>query len=319
MPELAVFIISLAAIIFGADWLGNSAIYIAKQLSLPRILIGATIVSLATTIPEIVIAAISGVSGVPELGISTAFGSPIVNIGLIFGILLLFSKAEVDKTAYIRTIQFFLVILAFVFLFSFGGTISQFSGVVLIILGIVYLMIEFVIGRHEENFLESIETRFERLKNFFASRKNYHQIFYLIAGGLLLFGGGHFLVGSGVILADVLGVPQIIIGLLVIAFGTSLPEAFIAISSIVKNRPQVSTGNLFGASILDLTIAVGAASVFGGVNIDAGGLYLTIGTTAVLATISLFSIFGKISPKILGGLLIIIYFVFVAWFAGLEF
>jgi len=319
MPEFIVFAVSLTAMLFGADWLGNAATYIAKKLSLPRILIGATIVSLATTIPEIVIATISGASDVPSLGIGTAFGSPIVNIGLIFGILLLFSKIEINKAAYIRTIQFLLIVLALVFIFSVGGHLSQLAGAVLITFGFAYLVVEFVIGKHEESFLESLETRFTRLINFFSARENYHQIFYLITGSLLLFGGGYFLVGSATALADILGVPQIIIGVLAIAFGTSLPEAFTAINSIIRKRLQLAAGNLFGASILDLTIAAGVASVFGGASIDTRGLYLTVTTTAVITLIGLFSIFGKISPKILGGLLIIVYFVFVFWFAGLEF
>ena len=318
MPEFIVFIISLAAVIFGADWLGNAATYIAKRLALPRILIGATIVSLATTIPEIAIAAVSGVSGEPDIGIGTALGSPIVNIGLIFGLLLLFSRAEINKTAYVRTIQFLLVILGLVFLFSVGGTLVPFAGAVLIIIGILYLGVEFIIGRHEESYLESFETRFSRLINFFSSRRNYHQILYLFAGCLLLFGGAYFLVGSSLILADILGAPQIIIGVLAIAFGTSLPEAFTALNSIVKKRPALSAGNLFGASVLDLTIATGAASVFGRVNIDSEGLYLTTATTAVLAGLSLFSIFGKVSPRILGSLLIVTYVAFVFLFAVLE-
>ena len=93
MGELIVFIVSLFAVIIGVDWLGNSATYFAKKLSVSKILIGATIVSVATTGPEIAIAIFSGISGQPSIGAGVALGSPLINIGLILSLLFIFSKA----------------------------------------------------------------------------------------------------------------------------------------------------------------------------------------------------------------------------------
>ena len=166
--------------------------------------------------------------------------------------------------------------------------------------------------------MERLETRFERLKHFFTDGKHYQQIFFLVVGTLLLLLGAHFLVDSAVVLAGIFGVPQIVIGTLVVALGTSLPEAFTAIVSIVKKRTQVAVGNLFGASILDLTLGLGVGSVFGGVKIDPAGSYLTVGAIGVLSLLTLFSIFGKISPRLLGGALVAIYLLFIVWFASVE-
>lgn len=315
MPELIVFVISIVAVVVGADWLGNAATHIARGFSLPRVLIGATIVSLATTLPEIVIAAVSGIEGSPAIGLGTVFGSPIANIGLIFGILLFFSKASIEKAYFFRTIQFFLIVLALVFIFSLGGHITPISSMVLIIFGIIYLLFQLVIGKQEESLLERVESRFESMRKFFLDRSNYHQIGYLVFGGFLLLVGAHFLVNSAVTLASFLGIPSLVIGLVIIAFGTSIPELFTTINSIIRDRSSLSAGNLFGASVLDLSFALGLAGIFDGVRIPTADLYVTIGTLAALSSVSLLYIFGKVPPKILGLLLIGTYLVFLIWIA----
>ena len=128
--------------------------------------------------------------------------------------------------------------------------------------------------------------------------------------------GGHFLVDSAVLLAGTLKIPQLVIGLVAVAFGTSLPEAFTAINSIIRKRLEMSAGNLFGASVLDLTIALGFGSVLDGAKFDSATLYFTIGAIAALSVIGLFAVSQKISLKLLGGISIIIYVVFVGIFAS---
>ncbi len=318
MPEFIVFIIAIGAVIVGADWLGNAAVHIATKLSIPRVVIGATIISLATTLPEIVIATVSGIEGSPEVGLGTVFGSPFVNIGLIFGIMLLFSKPEVNKAYFSRTIQFFLITIAVVFAIALSGKISLLFSVVLIILGVLYLITQSIIGKQEESIFEKMQHRLERLASFFSRENGFQQIFYLVVGAILLVLGAHFLVGSAVALASLLNISSIIVGVVIIALGTSLPEAFTTINSIIRNRTSLSTGNLFGASILNLTFALGLGSLFNGAHIEPTSLYLIIGSLAILAIVSLAYVYEKVNPKILGVSLITIYLVFVVWFSNLE-
>jgi cation:H+ antiporter len=317
MPELIIFAISITAVIIGADWLGNSATHIAKRFSLPKVIIGATIVSLATTLPEIVIAGVSGWEGSPEVGLGTVFGSPLVNIGLIFGIFLLLSKPSFDKAYYLRTVKFFVLTLFLVLILSFGGNVSPVSGFILIFFGVIYLVIQTMIGKQEESLLEQIENRFENLKDFFTQRENYHQIFYLIIGSILLVFGAYFLVGSAVSLAEILSVPQVVIGFVIIAFGTSIPELFTTLNSIIKNRVGIGAGNLFGASVLDLTFALGLGSIFNGSNLPSTDIYLAIASLAIISLISLFYVLERVSPRILGSTLIIIYVVALISFSNL--
>ena len=317
MPEIVVFVISLTAVIFGADWLGNAAVHISQRLYLPRIIVGATFVSVATTLPEISIGAFSAVQNQASIGIGTVFGSPITNIGLVLGILFLFSKTKMQEAYFVRTVQIFLAVLVLVFLVSVSGTISPFSGIILILFGIAYLVIEVVISRHEEDVIERIEHRFERLRDYFLNKNNFDQLFYLLAGTTLLLIGAHFLISSVTAITATFGIPQVVIGAILIAFGTSLPEIITAVNSIIKRRENLSVGNLFGASILDLTFALGLISILGTAKIDTSALYLVISTAAVLAIFSLVPVFGKISPKIAGLILIAIYLGFLVWFSGL--
>lgn len=318
MPEIVVFLVSLTAIVFGADWLGNAAVHLSHRLYLPKVLVGATFISVATTLPEIVIAGFSGASGQPALGIGTVFGSPIANIGLILGILLLFSKVRLQDPHYVRTIQIFLAVLVIVFLVSITGNLTPLVGIVLIIFGILYLIIEFIVSKHEMGTVEKVESRFERFKDYFTDGNNYHQIFYLLTGSLLLFFGARFLIDSAAAITAIFGIPQIVIGLVIIAFGTSLPEGVTAINSIVRKRKELSAGNLFGASILNLTIALGVLSLFGNAEIDRPALFLTIGIVSILSIFSLVPVLGKVSPRILGVASIVIYVIFIVWFANIE-
>jgi len=318
MPELIVFVISISAVIIGAEWLGNASTFIAARLAIPRVIIGATVVSLATTLPEITISALSSAEGSPEVGLGTVFGSPFVNIGLIFGLLLLFSKPEINKAYFSRTIQFFLIAIFLVFLAFLGKNISPFFSLFLIFFGVIYLFLQGVIGKHEESMVEKLEHRIVKVINFFSHNGNYSQIVYLVMGSILLVLGAHFLVGSATTLAGILNVPQIVIGVVIIAFGTSLPEAFTTLNSIIRRRSNLSAGNLFGASILDLTIALGLGGIFNSAAINPSALYLTVGGLAIISSVSLLYAFDRISPKLIGGILIASYVFYLIWFSNIE-
>jgi len=223
-----------------------------------------------------------------------------------------------QEAYFVRNVQIFLTTLAVVFLISAFGVIGKIFGVLLILFGAAYLLLESIISKHEESLIEKLEHRFERLKDYFTNGDNYGQIFFLLSGTLLLFVGAYFLIISATALATTLGIPQIVVGTLVIAFGTSLPEIVTSINSIIRRREGLGVGNLFGASILDLTIALGLISVLGSAAIDRPSLYLITATAAVLSIFSLVPVFGKLQPKIAGFVLICIYVGFLVWFTQIE-
>lgn len=318
MPETVVFLASIPAVILGADWLGTSSSRLARKLSIPRILIGSTVISLVTTIPEITISIVSGIKGVPTIGLGASFGSPIVNIGLIFGLLLLLSNTVIPKAYFIRTLQIFLIVLVIIFFLALGGTLSRTVAIFLISGGFIYLLLESLIGKHEETIFGKIGDSFSRFGNLITDGASLIDLVYIFIGGILLYIGAYFLVESTIVMASLFNIPQILIAMVVVSFGTSIPETLTALNSIIRRRADLSVGNLFGASVLDLTLALGFVSIFKGISVDSTTLYTTTGTLAVLSSLSLLLAFGKISPRVIGALLVITYLIFIGFFTSVE-
>src|SRR3989344_2108280 len=131
MPEIIVFIISLAALFKGADLLGSSAVKIASRLGIPKILIGATLVSVATTLPEIFVSFFSGLDKEPDIAIGTILGSPITNLGLIMGLLFIFGRSEPSKGQFTRTINILIFTSLIVLALLFKGQVGQLDSILL--------------------------------------------------------------------------------------------------------------------------------------------------------------------------------------------
>ncbi|OGY23737.1 MAG: hypothetical protein A2Y57_04375 [Candidatus Woykebacteria bacterium RBG_13_40_7b] len=311
MSDLIVFLLSLIAIILGAEWLGASAVEVAKKLNIPKVVIGATLVSVATTLPEISVSFFSGIRNEGVIGLGTVLGSPAANLGLILGLVLLFSAARVNKFYFTRTIYIFIFLTAVVVALGLKGNIDKNGGILLITLGLIYLIFEFIISQKEAGLIESLESRFDKIRSFFSRIDTYKILLYFVLGALLLALGGDYLVKSTISLANFFKIPEIVVSLTVIALGTSLPELATAINSVVKKRISLSIGNLAGASIMDFTVALGAGVIF--YNAPVSKTLLVIASVALfsIAFIALLGILNKIPSKLAGSGLIFIYLLFI--------
>lgn len=318
MPEFIIFIISTAAVIKGADWLGEASVDVAKRLGIPQLLIGATLVSVATTLPETLIAFFAGVASESGISLGTVIGSPVANLGLILGLLFVFGHAKPERGYFIRTLNIFIFLLALVFVLGFGGVITPFGGWVLLALALVYLTLEFFISKSEESFVDQVETRFVKIGEFLNHSSGPKDIIYFILGAIILGVGAKFLVDSATVLATNLNIPTIIIAATVIAFGTSLPELATATHSIIKGRLTLSIGNLVGASVLDFTMALGAGAVINPIIVPREALILSISTLFIISLLSLAAVLTKISVEKVGLALIFIFIVFVLIFVSIE-
>ncbi len=318
MPEIIIFIISIAAVIKGADWLGEASVNVAKRLGLPQLVIGATLVSIATTLPETLISFFAGVASEPGISLGTVIGSPVVNLGLIMGLLFVFGHTRPQRGYFTRTLNIFIFLLALVLVLGFGGVVTPFGGWVLIVLAVVYLVLEFFISKSEESFADQVQTRFEKIRGFLNNSEGPKDIIYFILGAIILGVGAKFSVDSVAILATNLNVPTIIVAATAIAFGTSLPEMATAIHSIVKGRVMLSIGNLAGASVLDLTMALGAGAVVNPMIIPREALLISISTLFIISLLGLATVLTKFSTEKIGLALIFIFIVFVLVFVSVE-
>src|SRR3989344_734841 len=262
MPEIIIFVVALIAAIRGADWVGKASITFAKRLGVSQFIIGVTFVSLATTLPELTVAFISGtINHNPLFGLGNVLGSPIINIGLILGSYFMISKHQPSLGYYSRAINIFIIISVILLIVSFFRPIGGLLSIFLIFFGVAFIVLEFLLSQRTRGLIDGVENRFDKFISFFQLAGNRDVILEFFFGTILLLFGCKFLVDSGVTLANNFGVDSFLISATVLAAGTSLPELVTMITSVVKKRDGISIGNLVGASVIDATIGVGLATI----------------------------------------------------------
>lgn len=250
------FLIGFIMIIKGSDWFIDATIWIAKVLRVPNIIIGATLVSICTTLPEAMVSGSSAVNGNASIAFGNALGSIACNTGFILGLTILLSTPVMKQKKKLRKTGIFLVFLltlltTFAIIF---GEISRITGFMLLGILVLYLY-------HNVKEAKMSNSELEQDKNIEITRsiviKN---IVIFILGIVLTIWGANILVTNGEKIAKMLGVPDIIIGVTLTAFGTSLPELVTAITAIVKKAHDISIGNILGANILNIILVIGLSS-----------------------------------------------------------
>ena len=247
-------------LIKGGDWFVDAASSIAKRFHLPELLIGATVVSIGTTLPEVMTSAASAMTGHGELAYGNAIGSIIWNTSLIAAITVAIKPGKADKKALIFPVCFFFGVAAFYSSLAYvSGEFARWSGIVLLLGFVVYMIINVLNmkkDKPEELPAISEETKTEG-ENVDGSV--FKDILMLVGGALLIALGAHLLVNSATEIAKSLGVPESVIGLTVVALGTSLPELVTAITSLMKGHGALSLGNIIGANIFNLVLVSGVS------------------------------------------------------------
>lgn len=249
------FVIGIIIIIKGGDWFVESAVWVAKVTGIPNVIIGATIISIATTLPEQLVSSIATYQGHYDVALGNALGSVICNLGLVLPISLIFSpKQLVSKSLAIKSI-FMLMAALMLYYFSFDTLITSIEGIILLIFCGFFLILNIIEVRRDEKALN------KKTKDRKTSKKMLHRnILRFLLGALFIVLGARLLVNNGVKLASMLGVSEQIISLTLVAFGTSLPELVTAITSILKKEYGISVGNIIGANILNMLMVVGFSS-----------------------------------------------------------
>lgn len=249
------FIAGLVLLISGGDWFVEGATGIAHRFHVPEILIGATVVSIGTTLPEVMVSATSALSGHGEIAYGNAIGSVICNTALIAAITIAVCPSATDKKALKTPVIFFFIAAAFYMAVAyFTGRFSRGVGVVLLLIFAVYMFLTVrQVKMQPQEALSTAET--EESQN--SAGKD---VFLLILGAVLIAVGANLLVDNGTIIAKELGVPESVIALTFVALGTSLPELVTAITSLAKGHGALSLGNVIGANLFNLVLVSGVSS-----------------------------------------------------------
>ncbi|MGE4282546.1 MAG: calcium/sodium antiporter [Clostridia bacterium] len=273
------FAVGLIFIVKGGDWFIDSASWIAKVTGIPEVLIGATIVSLGTTLPELVVSSTSALQGHTEMAIGNAVGSTICNIGLILGLCNLISPSKINsRTFNIKAIL--MVAYTFIFLIlSFDGQISRTDSAILLICLLFYIMINYLEVYNINTFSSGKKAHKNINRNNIitvTSKEVLINMFQFLLGSFLIVSGAQLLVKYGVLIASILKIPDMIISLTAIALGTSLPELVTSVTALIKGHRNLSVGNIIGANILNISMVLGVSSFFAPLSVPAQTTYLDI-------------------------------------------
>ncbi len=255
------FAVGLVLLIKGGDWFVDGASGIAYRFRIPEVLIGATVVSIGTTLPEVMVSATSAVSGHGEIAYGNAIGSIICNTALIAALTLTVRPARIARGPLVLPIAFFFgaaalyAIVAYVF-----GTFSRLVGIALLLIFAVYMTVTVCRAlKTRAPIPEGIDPT-EPAPEDIRPSPLYKDILFLLLGAALIAVGADLLVDNGTLIAKGLGVPEAVIALTFVALGTSLPELVTAVTALVKGRSALSLGNVIGANLFNLVLVSGVAA-----------------------------------------------------------
>ncbi len=259
--HLAVIAAAFVILFRGADLFVDAAVGISENLHMPRMLVGIVIVGIGTTAPEITVSIISAMRGKSEFALGNALGSVIVDNGVALALAAILAPTLIliDKVIFKRNGYFLMAVACFTYILGFDGLITRFEGILLVLTLIGYWVWMFLAERSDKK---------KRTPPPEADQAGIgRHVFNFLLGLAGVIMASYAVVGSAEVVALHFGVPEVIIGLTIIAIGTSLPEISTAIVAARKNEGEIAVGNILGANILNLLWIIGVSSLVNPIDI----------------------------------------------------
>ncbi|QWX82794.1 calcium/sodium antiporter [Cellulophaga sp. HaHaR_3_176] len=253
MQDILFIVAGLALLVFGGNWLLKSAVALSLRLKIPKIVIGMTVVSFATSAPELIVSIKAALDGFPDLALGNVVGSNIANIALVLGITILLGAIDVKKSFY--TTDWPVMMLASLVFFGFiyfDHEIQQYEGVLMVVFLLAFLI---YILRFQKQAVE------DEMPEDDVLLPNWKTALFLALGGVALWGGSELLIKGAVGLASFYGVSERVIAVTVVSIGTSIPELAASIIAVIKKEKAISLGNLIGSNIFNLLAVLGITSI----------------------------------------------------------
>ena len=257
---IILFLLGFILISKGADIFIDCTVKIGKKTGISELILGATIVSFATTLPELTVSVFASIDNHTTMSLGNAVGSIICNTGLILGLVALISPFKVDKKMFSSKSIILLISVILLMILAINGSINRIDGVLLLGLLAIYMYsnIKSVSNQNKSNTKSDLNyCSNERSSKY----ENLKIALLFILGLIMMVVGSRLLVDNGVKIADFIGIPQGIVSLTVIALGTSLPELVSSLTAIRKKHHGISVGNVLGANILNISSVIGFSSL----------------------------------------------------------
>ena len=254
LVPVLLFLLGFVLLIKGGDWFVDGATGIAHRFHLPELLIGATVVSIGTTLPEVMVSSQAAILGNSGISYGNAIGSIICNTSLIAALTVAIRPSAVNKKALVfPVISFFIAAAIYAGVAYISGFFSRWIGILFLSLFVIYMVITCLqMKKHPDEAGEAEEETK-------AERPLWLELVLLVVGAAAIAFGANLLVNNGTLIAQALGVPDSVIGLTMVALGTSLPELITGITALIKGHSALSLGNIIGANLFNIVLVSGAA------------------------------------------------------------
>ena len=267
----------LIGLIVGGEWLLRAAVGASNRFAIPKFIIGMTIVSFATSLPELIVSIRSALEGYPDLALGNVVGSNIANLGLVLGVVLLFTRIEVSKSFYQSDWPMMFIASILLWVFIQNGTITALEGLGLVILLVLMLVYLLRLKDKSDFVADDLNTLLSWLKIGL----------FIVFGSAFLAFGSELLVNGAVQVASQLGVSERIIAITVVSVGTSVPELAASLVAIAKKENAISIGNLLGSNLFNILAVLGITSLIHPLTVVDNTLldfdiYVMIGIAALL-------------------------------------
>lgn len=250
--QFALLVIGFVLLIKGADWFVDGTAGIAERMGIPQLVIGLTIVAMGTSAPEAAVSISSALKRNAGITIGNIVGSNILNILLILGLTAVIVSIKVAKSTVLYEIPFMILItVILLFLGITGGTVSFTDGIILWVLFILYLAYLFVMTKKQETNMDETQKEKEPI---------WKLMILTVIGILMIIAGSRFSVDGATAIARIIGISDRVIGLTVVALGTSLPELVTSVAAARKGNADIAIGNIVGSNIFNILFVVGTAS-----------------------------------------------------------
>ena len=250
-----IFVVGLVFVIKGGDWFVDSASWFAEATGIPKFVVGATVVSFATTLPELLVSVRAAMNGSAQLAIGNAIGSVTANTTLIMGVSLVFMAGIINRKEFALKGGLLLAAIVGLTVLSLSGALPVWSAFILWAIFITFMV---------SNLLEGKKNAATEKTGSYDKKEVPSKVLFFVLGTAAIVLGAEFLVSSGKTIASGIGISETIIGFTVIALGTSLPELVTTLTAIRKKENSLSVGNIIGANIIDTTLILPLCAVING-------------------------------------------------------
>ena len=296
--------IGVVLLYYGADFLVRGSSTIAVSAGVKKIVVGLTLVALGTSMPEFVVSLFAAIKKVDDVSIGNIVGSNLANILLVLGIASMIHPIKAKRRIFILDLPVLIVITGVFVFFCMNGKLSAIEGGILLILFVAYMW--FIIANRKVRAERRVDI--EKIESGHLVKN----IFMTIGGGLALIAGGDSTIRGAIGLARALHVPELIIGLTVIALGTSLPELFTSVIAVIKKEDEISIGNIIGSNLFNTAFVLGIIPMIYQLKVDIKIInFENIFLLGITLLLSVFLLIGRKLSRFEGGFLLLLYILFI--------